>query len=407
VLSLLAKPALVTLPFALLLLDYWPLGRMADPFPAGRARGSAPGEGAHPQPGLRRLAAEKIPWLIIAIAFTVLASYSIGALQPLNDHASVPLLLRFENALVSYTTYLAKLIAPTGLAVFYPYPLSVPLWKTALAGTVLGAVSLVFFRWRVERPYLLTGWLWFLGTLVPALGIVQAGMWPAWADRWAYVPSIGIFVIAAWGGRDLIHRLGAGGRAMAGVAALAGIALLSCAAHRQAAVWQNDFALYQNAISRVEGNYFAYNCLAAAYHRMQRFEEAEGMFAKALEIAPWFVPAHIGIAKTHHESGNITKAFHHLKEALRLSPYEKNAYNNLGVLYLQCDEIEKAREAFETALAIDDGFSEAHNNLGFIYLRTGRLREARDHLGRALALDPGNPMAAENMQELSALINRR
>jgi tetratricopeptide (TPR) repeat protein len=405
-LGLLTKPMLVTLPFALLLLDYWPMRRLQLPLRDGLPREAVAIPVKFPRRSWRRVTAEKIPWLLLALVFTGLAAYSVSSIAPQNEHGSIPLGLRLENALVSYPTYLSKLLFPAGLAMFYPYPFSIPSWKTVLAASFVCGITLWFFRWRVERPYLIVGWLWFIGTLVPVLGIFQSGVWPAWADRWAYVPSIGVFIMLVWGGGEIFFRLGSRKLTIA-ASTSAAIVLLSGVAYLQAETWRNDFVLYRHAVTQVTGNYFAYGCLAEAYHRMRRFKEAEGLYAKALEIAPWFVPARIGMAKTLHESGDLSGAFHHLKEALKLNPYEINAYNNLGVLYVKYGEMEEAKRAFKLALAIDDGHAEAHNNLGFVYLRTGMIPEARAHLDKALALDPGNLMALENMMELSSPDIRR
>ena len=180
----LVKPMLVTLPFVLLLLDYWPLGRLKI------------GRGHH----VVRLIGEKIPLFILSalsVYISVLSHQHLGILQ---STEAVPLTLRIENALVSYVVYIVKTIWPQNLAVFYPYPDALPLWQTAGALLVLACISLILLLGLKHIPSLGTGWLWYFGTLVPVTGLVQAGLWPAMADRWAYIPAIGIFIIIVWGG---------------------------------------------------------------------------------------------------------------------------------------------------------------------------------------------------------------
>jgi len=241
-LGLLAKPMLVTLPFVLLLLDYWPLGR----FRPHQPRGITP----------LRLILEKVPFFALSIGSIYVSSLSLTAYKGFISTASVPLTLRIENALVSYVTYMAKMIWPAPLAVFYPYPEGIAGWKVIGAGAVLAGVSaLSLWAWR-RAPYLLVGWLWFLGTLVPVSGLLQAGLWPAMADRWAYVPLIGLFVMTAWGVPDLLgqwrHR-----RNVLAASALVFLVGLGICAARQVSHWKNSVTLFSHAVAVTPQNWLA------------------------------------------------------------------------------------------------------------------------------------------------------
>lgn len=402
-LGLLTKPMLATLPGALLLLDFWPLKRFGGLFDPANSGGTGP-----LRSGLRNIRRwlplfEKIPLLALSSAAVWLAVASLADTTSPAPSETIPMSLRLQNALVTYVTYMAHVAVPEGLAMFYPYPTNLPWWRSLVALLVLAAISALALRTFRMKPWFVVGWLWFLGTLVPVSGIVQAGLWPAWADRWAYVPAIGLFIVLVWGAKDLLNRSGIAARSWVVHAAIGLLMALAFAGNRQAAIWKNDVTLYQNAVAKVEKNYFAYSNLGETLYRRGRIQEAEGSFVKALEYAPHFVPAHIGLANTMLSSGRIEKAFDHYATALQLNPHEKAAYNNLGVLLLQTGRFQDAILAFEKALNIDADYAEAHNNIGFAYLKTGRLQEAKTHIAIAMALEPDNQMAKANQKELMAL----
>jgi tetratricopeptide (TPR) repeat protein len=402
--GLLTKPMTVTLPCVFLLIDWWPLRRWGSASASGSKWGAASPFPITPNPcRWRTLLVEKIPWVLLSLLTVFTAAGSLNALPDLGGGEQAAIGLRLQNALVSYATYLVKIFWPADLAMFYPYPMSVPLWKTVVSALLLAAISLYALRLRRSRPYFIIGWLWFLGTLVPVAGFVQAGVWPSWADRWAYTPSIGIFLVSVWGARDLIRDFSTAARRLA--VSAAGICLLglTLAAHAQAALWRADIDLYRRATEAVENNYFACSNLAEAYYRRAEFVLASEWFARALEYSPRFVPAHIGMANAMLASGKFEKASWHLQKALELNPHEKTAYNNLGVLHLQTGNSAEAIRAFEKALVLDARYAEAHNNVGFVYLRNGLLDLAAHHFGMALTLEPDNPMARENMRALSKL----
>jgi len=207
-LGLMAKPMLVTMPFVLLLLDYWPLER----FQLGRHAGNVSSEtgtfvnsGYQPWPG-SRLVAEKIPLLVLAAVSINMSTLSVQNLDTTILTGSVPMKLKISNALVSYVIYIKKMLWPSGLAVLYPYPEAVPLWQAVGAGLLLAGVTMLVLRKIKLQPYLSVGWLWFIGTFVPVIGLVQVGLWPAMADRFAYVPLVGLFILIAWGISDILSK---------------------------------------------------------------------------------------------------------------------------------------------------------------------------------------------------------
>jgi tetratricopeptide (TPR) repeat protein len=337
-----AKPMIVTLPALLLLLDAWPLGRLR---PLGA-----------------RLK-EKIPFFAVSIAgaaVTFAAQRGSGAVQPL---AGFPLGLRVEDALVSCFLYIEKTLWPTGLAVFYPYPRAVPIWEAAGAALVLAGVSIWTAREFGRRPYLAVGWCWFLVTLLPVIGLVQVGA-QARADRYMYVPMVGLSVMAAWGVRDALRawpRL----RVPAGV--LAGAALLACgaAAWAQTGYWENSGTLFRRALEVTEGNYLA--------------EHNLGVYLL-------------------DQPDSLADAIAHLQQAVRLNPDSVRAHSDLGnALSRVPSRLEEAIGEYRAALRIDPDSPIPHNNLGNTLAAAGRLAEAVAEYQTALRLKPDYPEARANL----------
>ncbi|HTG32198.1 MAG TPA: hypothetical protein VLB76_04655 [Thermoanaerobaculia bacterium] len=272
ILGLMAKPMVVTLPFALLLLDVWPLER----------RGL----------GWQRLIAEKLPLLALsAVASLVTLRYQRTSLAPLD---LVPWSLRLANAAVSYASYLGKLLLPRNLAVFYPIPLAIPAWQVAAAAVLLAALT-ALAAWKARRaPWLLVGWLWFLGTLVPVIGLVQVGR-QAMADRYTYLPSIGLFVAIVWGIAWGIAALARERRAVLFIAAAA-ILALAVGTWMQAGTWHDSVALYRHALAVTRGNYVAHVGLAKALTAERNLEGAEQQYRAALALRPRLIEARAGLA---------------------------------------------------------------------------------------------------------------
>ena len=268
-LGLMAKPMVVTLPFALLLLDVWPLDRLGL--------------------GWKRLIAEKLPLLALsAAASLVTLRYQRTSLAPLD---LVPWSLRLANAAVSYAAYLGKLLLPRNLAVFYPIPLSIPAWQVAGAAALLAALT-ALAAWKARRaPWLLVGWLWFLGTLVPVIGLVQVGR-QAMADRYTYLPSIGLFMAIVWG----IAALARERRVVIVAASAVVIALLAIGTWMQTGYWRDSVALYRHALAVTRGNYVAHVGLAKALTAKRDWSGAEEQYRAALALRPGLNEARAGLA---------------------------------------------------------------------------------------------------------------
>jgi tetratricopeptide (TPR) repeat protein len=433
-LGLLTKPMLVTMPCTLLLLDFWPLKRLnfwfqneKDPAPVAQG----PMTPARKSPW--EVIGEKIPLFLLSFLVSYLAYGSVKAEKLDITYESLPMALRVKNALVSYLDYIGKLLWPSDLSMFYPFPESIPTWEAGVALSVLSVLSAGAILAAKKRPYIMVGWFWFLGTLVPVSGIVQAGLWPALADRWAYIPYIGLFVIVIWGMGDVLKRIQIVTLPVAFAAAVLAVGALAYAGHRQTAVWQDGITLYRDALEKNSDNFVAHNNLGVALCQMQHAEEALPHFTEAARINPAFpmpyfnighyflqkdllneaeeyfnkaislyddyAGAHMFLGQTLLRQGKLERALFHYKAAQRSFPYEKKIYNDTGVLYLKSGQLDDAVHVLKAALRIDPNFAEAHNNIGLAYYRKGEVGSAIDHFKKSLALAPDNVLAKENLAE--------
>ncbi len=379
VLALLCKPTVVMLPFVLLLLDYWPLHRFE---PSGPV--DPPKYCGIP----RRLILEKIPLLALATgacAITVLVTR--GVILPAVQ-VSVP--SRIGNALVYYTTYLRQMIWPEGLAVPYPYPPNgFPPWEMALAGALLAGLSAVAWRGRRTQPWLLIGWLWYLGMLMPMIGIKPAGEFPQ-ADRYTYLPQIGLYLamtwlVAEWRVRWLQHgsfRV-ALGSLMIGI-----IAVLMVCAWKQAAYWKDDEILWNHTLACTTSNYLAHNNLGLALDQKGRTDEAITHFQEALEIKPDYALAHFNFGTTLLQKGRVDEAITHFQEALQIQPDFAATHNNLGLAFFHQGRMDEAMAQFQKALEIKPDDAKAHYNVGLYLGQKGRMDEAISQYQKALEIKP-------------------
>jgi tetratricopeptide (TPR) repeat protein len=346
-LGLMSKPMLVTWPFVMLLLDYWPLQRMADGW----------GQGA----GIRRLIREKIPFLLLAAAVSgvtfALQKHSGAVIQL--DH--LPLSARGENALISYCRYLGKMIWPADLAVFYPHPAFWPAWQVVLAGALLAGLSAGAWSIRQRYPFCLMGWLWFLGTLVPVIGLVQAGQ-QSIADRYTYVPSLGVFISAVWSAHALVRRC----RQPGIVAVLAGsVPLVLCLAvtWQQLGYWQDSETLFRHDLAVTQNNDLARNNLGVALGQKGKFDEAISQLQEAIRLKPGFAEAHQNLGMAFAGKNQMDQAISEFQEAIRLKPDYVEAHNNLGVALCNRGQFDEAIKQFQAALRLSPGSAQAQINL--------------------------------------------
>jgi tetratricopeptide (TPR) repeat protein len=348
-LALLSKPTVVTLPFVLLLLDYWPLQR----------RESA-----------RRLILEKVPLLALAIgtcAITVLAAEKMVV-----NHAHVPMPARLGNAVISYVVYLRQMVWPEGLAVLYPFPHhGTPGGEVALAGALLAGLSAVTWRERRTRPWLLMGWLWYLGMLTPMIGIVQVGSF-AHADRYAYLSQIGLYVALTWLVAEWrVSRLMLGGL-MAGVLA----ALMVCA-WIQTAYWQNNETLWPHTIACTTDNDFAHNELGIALQKNGKADEAITQYKEALRINPGFAQAHNNLGITLRQTGRTDEAITQYQLALEIMPDDAEAHFNLARVLFEKGRVRESIAQFQSALQLKPADMEVLDTLAWL-LATSPQASLRD-----------------------------
>jgi len=364
VLGLMAKPMLVTLPFVLLVLDYWPLGRikLRKLEPNGDSKQPAAATVLYRKSTALGLLMEKIPLFVLSAVssiITVLAQHKGGTMFSLKV---IPLHIRMANAFVSYAKYIEKMFWPASLAVHYPHPGSqLPVLQVAIAVLVLVGLSIAVIRYGKRRPYLVAGWLWFIGTLVPVIGWVQVGA-QAMADRYSYIPLIGLFVIVAWAVPELLPRW----RYRHIALALAGcfiLAVLTAATRLQLKHWKNSITLFEHAIKVTDNNERAHNLLAVALANEGKHEAA------------------------------VT----HYRQALQISPYYVKARYNLGLSLRSLGKLDEAIAQWAEVLRIDHSHADAHINLGAALEQQGKFKEAIGHYQQALHLKPGDVTAKENL----------
>ena len=392
-LGLLAKPMLVTLPFVLLLLDYWPLERIT----------------SHPPEEFRRLNAairlilEKLPLFLLSLLSVYVSAASLEGAGNVISFESVSLMLRIENALASYIKYIGKFIWPANLAVFYPYPDRIPWWQVLGALVALVGISICVVRARRKHPYLGVGWLWYLGTLLPVIGLVQAGLWPAIADRWVYVPLIGLFIMLAWGIPQLVDRWRYK-RIILATGTGVFLIIITITAHKQIRYWSNSVVLFEHAIKSVGSNAVAHNNLGHAFYEQEKLNKAIMHYLIALDVDPKSTLAYNNLGNAFAKQGKPAEAIEYYSEALQIDPAFDVARLNLGNTLLEQGKNKQAIAYFYEALSINPTFAEYHNSLGLALLRMGKLEEAIYHFRTAFQLKPYYADAHRNLK-LSLIIH--
>lgn len=417
-LSLLSKPMLVTLPFVLLLLDFWPLDR----FRLRETEDADRSGSAKWPPKLAQLFLEKVPLFAMSVTSSVVtwkAQHASGAVASLELW---PLSVRLSNAVVAYVTYLTKAFWPIDLAIIYPFPDQISLPKTALAFTALVVITIVVLTLLRHRPWLTVGWFWFLGTLVPVIGVVQVGA-QSMADRYTYVPLIGIFIMIGWS-LPSVALTGSNRQATVASAGVATLLLitLSIMTFRQVQLWQNTVTLFEHALTVTQNNYMAHHLLGGALRQKGDLVGARDQFEKALQIRPDYADSHhdlgtlflqerdfakaeiefnlalksktqdpiiwnaLGMAKAHQ--GQIDEAISLYHHSLSLNPDYVNAFSNLGAALLLQGKYDEAVEACERALKLRPNHSETHAALAAALWNLGRADEAIFHNRKAIELNP-------------------
>jgi tetratricopeptide (TPR) repeat protein len=376
-LGLLAKPMLVTLPFVLLLLDFWPLKRI------GFQK-----TGFFPPAGVLRLIFEKLPLFILSAFSLVVSSASVEGMRNVISLEDLPMKLRLANSLVAYVKYIGKLIWPSHLAVYYPFPEQIPLWQLLTALALLLIVSIYAFGNLKQKPYLAVGWLWYLGTLIPVIGIVQVGLWPEMADRWAYIPTIGLFIMLAWGIAEIANRWRYQRVALACLSGSALTALLILS-FLQISHWRDSISLFEHGIQATGGTWNMHNNLANALNAKGRSSEAIQHYLHALELDPPEPEGvHYNLAIALTSMGSLQEAIEHYHEAIRLNPDYADAHVNLGAALARLGKTAEARRHYFEALRVDPNFAQANYNLANLLLAQGETEAAISRYSKAVHINP-------------------
>ena len=397
-LGLMSKPILITLPFVLLLLDYWPLSRFRPKSSENCTDSPMTDHGGKPRecPSSLLLIYEKIP-LIILMA---LSSYIIFFMRHGKDiyihTVQRPPGIRIANAFVSYIAYIGKILWPENLAVFYPFPYALPLWKIMGASVLLLIITVLSFRFLISRPYFIVGWLWYLIALIPTLGLIQWGLWPAMADRFAYLPAIGLFLFIVWGYGDTLKTWRYGGL----ISLISGIVVITifiACTWTQLHYWVDSIKLFRHTIEVTNGNSIAYMNLGTALADKSREREAIPYFVKSLKNHPRPDMTHYNLGKAYASLGKLNEAIFHYMTALKINPNSIEPLTNLGALHMRQNRTDEAHNLFSKALLIDPKNVKAHNNMGVIKFKQGKINAAIIHLKLALQIDPHYQNAKKNL----------
>lgn len=424
-LGLMAKPMLVTLPFVLLLLDYWPLRRLT----IGKSsviehtqseiyrkkhrkkkerRGSATKaenvskteEQTVRQPAIGYIILEKVPFFVLALAssiVTYMAQQKGGAVGSLQSY---PLSARIANALVSYCSYIGKMVWPENLAILYPYPGRLPAWEVIGAGLFL-IITTALIIWTVKRyPYLMTGWLWYLGTLVPVIGLVQVGV-QAMADRYTYVPIIGVLIMVAWGVPELLRKWRHRNTALATVAVIT-LSIFSFASWKQVGYWQNSVILFKHTLEKTTNNPIIQNNLGNTLEDEGRLDEAIAHYTEALRIDPNLADSYNNIGLALAKLGRADEAAPKFLKAIGINANHAAAHYNLGTVLASQGKLDEAIYHFRESIRIKPDYAKAYNNLGNALLLERKIDEAIDSYREALRINPDYIIARENLKDAVA-----
>lgn len=381
--GLMSKPMVVTLPCVLLLLDYWPLRR----FDAHSLRELAAGFG--------RKFREKVPFFALTVACSVLTFWVQKQNGAVHSLSSVSIAARIENALVAYATYLGRTIWPDDLAVFYPHPGQWSAVTVAVSALVVIGVSIALLWFARRFRFATIGWLWFLGILVPTIGLVQVGD-QAMADRYTYVPMIGLLVVVAWGAAELAQR-GRAARIACSVAAAVTIAACMARTRDQLSHWRNSETLFRHAIAVTKNNFVAHNNLGNTLLEQGQIEAAIAEYETTLRIRPDYAPPHNNLGMALLNLGRVDEAIPHLQRALEAQPGFAEIHNNLGHALRRKGGLDEAIRHYERAIELRPALAVAHYNLGSILLEHGRPERAAPHLFRALEIEPDDANARSEL----------
>ncbi|MCX6564465.1 MAG: tetratricopeptide repeat protein [Candidatus Aminicenantes bacterium] len=390
--GLMSKQMLMTFPIILLILDYWPLGR----FRTGSEKKKAF------IPSLKNLAAEKIPFFILSVSSGIIAlltqSHGGGAIGSI---ANYPFLLRVQTAILAYLKYAAKVFWPDGLSVHYPYTKTPEYIQVSGALLILVTITVLSVIFRRKSPYLMAGWLWYIIMLVPVIGLIQIGQQSS-ADRYTYIPIIGILIMIGWGVPELLNQFKRKHQkrivmGMLPALAMAVVTLSGIAAWRQTRYWKNSEMLFSHALAVTKNNAVMHSKLALCYMDQNRFENAIGQYKEAIRIDPASFESHNNLANIYNAQDRLAEAIDHYSAAIQINPRSAEAHNNIGVALNKQGRGQEAIAQYLEALSLNEGYPEAHHNLASIYGKMGRIEEAIFHDSQAIRLRPHYAEAHRNL----------
>ncbi|MCX5848823.1 MAG: tetratricopeptide repeat protein [Deltaproteobacteria bacterium] len=376
-LSLMSKPMLVTLPFALLLLDYWPLERWT----------KAPSANSESRFKLTcRLIREKVPFVCLTIAASILTFWAQTKEGAVSSIENLPFTTRAANAFLSYTAYLGKTFWPVDLAVFYPYEFFLPLWKILISGLVLILITAAVIYYAKKLPFLFTGWFWYLGTLIPVIGLVQVGK-QAMADRYTYLPSIGIAIMLAWS-LPLLSRSENTRKKILFPAAIALLAALAILTWIQCGYWKSSFTLFNQNLRVTKNNQLARNYDGDAFTELGQYQHQRDIedFNKAIGLNPDAFLAYYNRGTAYAKIGQYKNAIRDYNMAIRIKPDYADAYNNRGLIYGQHGQYQLAIKDFNKVIGLNPNHIKVYNNRGLAYSELGQYQSAIEDFNKAIFL---------------------
>ncbi len=394
-LGLMSKPMLVTLPFVLLLLDYWPLNRTAintqnenqtaiqAPLKVGKAK-------------LSFLILEKIPLFILTVISICVTLYAAKNASTIAYFDIIPLTKRVYNAIFSYALYLKKLLWPTDLAALYPHS-DIQILQVLLAALLLVFITAISCKYYKKYPYLVVGWFWYLGTLVPVIGIVQVGS-QAMADRYAYIPFIGIFIMLSWTINEIIKN-SLWQKISSFIVVIIFMGLL-VTTHNQVRYWENSFSLFERTLNTTKGNFIAHIGMGVELMKQNRINEAVAHFNTAININPKnpvnYI-AFVSLGQTFSIQNKTKEAIAAFKQALSINSKCDEAYHKLGFVLFQTGQVEEAIVEYQKAIALNNDYPMYHGSLGNAYVRQGKFEEAAKEYSEVLRIQPANAGAHNNL----------
>ena len=393
VFGLMSKPMLVTLPFVLLMLDFWPLGRLCH---IRDTRNEVTGQHTDERPNIFRLVWEKVPFFALAVGssiVTFIVQERGGAVKLLEMYS---IQTRIVNANVAYIEYIVNMVWPVKLAVLYPHPgNSLPVWKGVVTGLVMVLITVLVIRKARKIPYLAVGWFWYIVTLIPVIGIVQVGS-QAMADRYTYITLIGLFVIIAWGANDLLSKWL---RRKIWLGTLAAIILpvLIVLTWKQVQYWEDSITLYKHTLKHTSNNVHIHNNLGNVLKKRGRTEEAIKHYLQALRLKPDYANAHYNLGIAYADSGMHEEAIDKYKQVIRIDPDNAWAHNNLSNAYGALGMYKEAIEECKKAIRINPDFAVAHYNLGNTYGESGMYKEAIEAYKQVIRINPDFADAHSNL----------